>query len=85
MLSENKTNRGYDLAANRVRRLYDARISGATILDSELLFPDAPRFVAAWPQLRLEKGLLKRIVSSRSGLVEIKATGVSVNASMRRI
>ena len=44
----------YDLSANAVRRLYDARIDTPPVLDAALYFPDAARFAEAWPALRDE-------------------------------
>lgn len=44
----------YDLSANAVRRLYDARINTPPVLESALYFPDAAKFVDAWPSLREE-------------------------------
>ena len=44
----------YDLSANVVRRLYDARIDTPPVLDAAHYFPDASKFAAAWPALREE-------------------------------
>ncbi|GLQ91298.1 aspartyl/asparaginyl beta-hydroxylase domain-containing protein [Dyella acidisoli] len=44
----------YDLSANMVRRLYDARIDTPPVLDAGIYFPDAGKFVDAWPTLRDE-------------------------------
>jgi aspartate beta-hydroxylase len=44
----------YDQTANIVRRIYDSRIVAPPVLDPAAHFPDARRFVAAWPQLRDE-------------------------------
>ena len=44
----------YDLSANAVRRLYDARIDTPPVLDTGAYFPDAARFIDAWPSLREE-------------------------------
>jgi len=44
----------YDLSANAVRRLYDARIDTPPVLDAGVYFPHASKFVAAWPTLREE-------------------------------
>ncbi|HUB91912.1 MAG TPA: aspartyl/asparaginyl beta-hydroxylase domain-containing protein [Dyella sp.] len=44
----------YDLSANAVRRLYDARIDTPPVLDAARYFPDAARFAEAWPALREE-------------------------------
>lgn len=44
----------YDLSANAVRRIYDARIDTPPVLESSTYFPDAATFAAAWPSLREE-------------------------------
>lgn len=44
----------YDLSANAVRRLYDARIDTPPVLDAGVYFPDASKFGGAWPMLREE-------------------------------
>ena len=44
----------YDLSANAVRRLYDARIDTPPVLDTGTYFPDAARFVETWQSLRDE-------------------------------
>lgn len=44
----------YDLSANAVRRLYDARIDTPPVLDTGVYFPGAAKFVDAWQTLRDE-------------------------------
>jgi aspartate beta-hydroxylase len=44
----------YDLSANAVRRIYDARINTPPVLDAGVYFPDAAKFAAAWPKIREE-------------------------------
>lgn len=44
----------YDLSANAVRRIYDARITTPPVLDAGTYFPEAARFAAAWPSIRDE-------------------------------
>jgi aspartate beta-hydroxylase len=44
----------YDLSAGLVRRIYDRRVTGAPVLDVASYFPEARRFVDAWPRLRDE-------------------------------
>jgi aspartate beta-hydroxylase len=44
----------YDLSANAVRRIYDARINTPPVLDTGTYFPEASRFAAAWPAIRQE-------------------------------
>lgn len=44
----------YDFSTGVIRRVYDSRISDPPVLDTPARFPDASRFVAAWPALRDE-------------------------------
>lgn len=44
----------YDLSTSAIRRIYDRRVTGAPVLDAESYFPEARRFVDAWPQLHKE-------------------------------
>jgi aspartyl/asparaginyl beta-hydroxylase (cupin superfamily) len=44
----------YDLSTSAIRRSYDRRVTGAPVLDVESYFPEATRFLDAWPQLRDE-------------------------------
>lgn len=44
----------YDLSANAVRRIYDARIHTPPVLDTGSYFPAADRFVTSWPAIRAE-------------------------------
>ena len=44
----------YDLSANAVRRLYDARIDTPPVLDTGVYFPGAAKFFDAWQALRDE-------------------------------
>ena len=44
----------YDLSANAVRRIYDARIDTPPILDADAYFPGAARFMSSWPAIRDE-------------------------------
>jgi aspartate beta-hydroxylase len=44
----------YDLSANAVRRIYDARINTPPVLDTGAYFPDAARFTSAWSAIREE-------------------------------
>lgn len=44
----------YDLSANAVRRIYDARIHTPPVLDTGVYFPGASRFVESWSVLRGE-------------------------------
>ncbi len=44
----------YDLSANAVRRIYDARIDTPPVLDAGAYFPGAARFMSSWPAIRDE-------------------------------
>jgi aspartate beta-hydroxylase len=44
----------YDLSANAVRRLYDARIDTPPVLDTATYFPGSARFMSAWSDIRDE-------------------------------
>jgi len=44
----------YDLSTSAIRRIYDGRVSGTPVLDVESYFPEAKRFLDAWPELRDE-------------------------------
>ncbi|PLZ02874.1 aspartyl/asparaginyl beta-hydroxylase domain-containing protein [Burkholderia sp. WAC0059] len=44
----------YDLAARALRRVYDRRIDCEAVLDADVWFPEAERFVRAWPRIRDE-------------------------------
>ena len=44
----------YDLTANLVRKIYDTRISGSSVLDSETYFPTSSSFDQHWQTLRDE-------------------------------
>ncbi|MBE1162175.1 aspartyl/asparaginyl beta-hydroxylase domain-containing protein [Dyella acidiphila] len=44
----------YDLSANAVRRIYDARITTPPVLDAGMYFPDAAKFIDGWSAIRSE-------------------------------
>lgn len=44
----------YDLSTNLIRWVYDSRLTDPPILDTDERFPEARRFVDAWPVLRDE-------------------------------
>lgn len=44
----------YDLSAGLIRWVYDSRLSDPPVLDTAARFPEARRFVEAWPVLRDE-------------------------------
>jgi len=71
----------YDFAANAIRRIYDARISGPPVLDAEQLFPDAARFIAAWPELRLEALQLAERLQSVPRFHELMASQAEISAN----
>lgn len=47
-------NRWYDASTDVLRHVYDRRLFGPPVLDAATHFPDAPRFVAAWREIRAE-------------------------------
>lgn len=71
----------YDVAANTVRRIYDARIKGAPVLDARQLFPEAQRFIAAWPQLREEALSLVGSLQSVPRFHELMASQAEISAN----
>lgn len=71
----------YDFAAHAVRRIYDARISGGPVLDSAQLFPEAQRFIAAWPQLRLEALQVAERLQSVPRFHELMASQADISAN----
>jgi aspartate beta-hydroxylase len=44
----------YDLASDRIRRVYEKRIDAPAILDAAAEFPNAAKFTAAWRSIRDE-------------------------------
>ena len=44
----------YEWSSRAIRRVFDARIKTPPVLNIDTYFPDARRFVAAWPQIRQE-------------------------------
>jgi aspartate beta-hydroxylase len=44
----------YERVGGVVRRIYDKRLAGPPILDQEVYFPNAARFVASWQSIRDE-------------------------------
>jgi aspartate beta-hydroxylase len=44
----------YDRASSVVRRIYERRIDAPAVLEADIDFPNAAKFVAAWPAIRDE-------------------------------
>jgi aspartate beta-hydroxylase len=44
----------YDHACNLIRSIYDSRIAAPAVLDADRYFPNAPRFVERWREIREE-------------------------------
>jgi aspartate beta-hydroxylase len=44
----------YDHACNLIRSIYDNRITAPAVLDTQVYFPNAPRFVDRWQEIRDE-------------------------------
>ncbi len=71
----------YDSAANLLRRIYDARIDDAPVLDAQQRFPDAQRFIDAWPQLRDEALQLVGRLQSVPRFHELMASQAAISAN----
>jgi aspartate beta-hydroxylase len=74
----------YDVGARALRTLYDRRIDAGAVLDSVTLFPDAPRFVAAWPAIRDEALAVSRDLSRIPRFHEIMREQASISANDAR-
>lgn len=70
----------YDWAANLLRRIYDARIDDAPVLDTRQRFPDAQRFIDAWPQLRDEALRVAQRLQSVPRFHELMAAQADISA-----
>lgn len=71
----------YDWAAHLLRRIYDARIDDAPVLDARQRFPDAQRFIDAWPQLRAEALQLVGQLQSVPRFHELMASQAEISAN----
>lgn len=71
----------YDLSANVVRRLYDARIDTPPVLDAAHYFPDADKFAAAWPALRAEAQAIARRLHAVPRFHEIMPAQMPISAN----
>ncbi|RUL63252.1 aspartyl/asparaginyl beta-hydroxylase domain-containing protein [Dyella dinghuensis] len=71
----------YDLLANAVRRLYDARIDTPPVLETTAYFPGAARFVSAWSEIRDEALSLPERVQSIPRFHEIMPAQAEISAN----
>jgi aspartate beta-hydroxylase len=74
----------YDVGARALRTLYDRRIDAGAVLDSATLFPDASRFVAAWPAIRDEALAVSRDLARIPRFHEIMREQASISANDAR-
>ena len=71
----------YDLLANAVRRLYDARIDTPPVLETSTYFPGAARFISAWPEIRDEALALSGRMQSIPRFHEIMPAQADISAN----
>jgi aspartate beta-hydroxylase len=71
----------YDLSANAVRRIYDARIDTPPVLDTSTYFPGAARFMSAWSEIRDEALSLPNRVQSIPRFHEIMPAQAEISAN----
>jgi aspartate beta-hydroxylase len=71
----------YDVSAGFVRWVYDKRLSDPPILDAATRFPDARRFVEAWPALREEALRLAENIGQVPRFHELMAEQESISAN----
>jgi aspartate beta-hydroxylase len=71
----------YDLSANAVRRIYDARIDTPPVLDASTYFPGAARFMSAWSEIRDEALSLPNRVESIPRFHEIMPAQAEISAN----
>ncbi|KRF00569.1 aspartyl beta-hydroxylase [Frateuria sp. Soil773] len=71
----------YDLSSRAVRSLYEARIATPPVLDADVLFPGARRFVAAWPALRDEALALAAHLETVPRFHELMASQAEISAN----
>jgi aspartate beta-hydroxylase len=71
----------YDLLANAVRRLYNARIDTPPVLETGTYFPGAARFISAWPEIRDEALALSGRMQSIPRFHEIMPAQADISAN----
>lgn len=71
----------YDLLANAVRHLYDARIDTPPVLETGTYFPGAARFISAWPEIRDEALALSGRMQSIPRFHEIMPAQADISAN----
>jgi aspartate beta-hydroxylase len=71
----------YDLSTDFIRWAYDKRIFDPPVLDTDSRFPDARRFVEAWPQLRVEAVRLAGNISQVPRFHELMSEQACISAN----
>ena len=71
----------YDLSANAVRRIYDARIDTPPVLDANTYFPEAARFIASWASIRNEALALAERMQAIPRFHEIMPAQAEISAN----
>jgi aspartate beta-hydroxylase len=71
----------YDLSANAVRRIYDARIDTPPVLDPNTYFPGGARFISAWSEIRDEALSLPSRVQTIPRFHEIMPAQMDISAN----
>ncbi|WP_266170487.1 aspartyl/asparaginyl beta-hydroxylase domain-containing protein [Dyella subtropica] len=71
----------YDLSSQALRALYDARVATPPVLDAAVRFPDARRFVDAWPALRDEAVALMDRLQAVPRFHELMAEQAAISAN----
>jgi aspartate beta-hydroxylase len=71
----------YDLSANAVRRIYDARIDTPPVLDTNTYFPGAARFISAWSDIRDEALSLSNRMQTIPRFHEIMPAQADISAN----
>jgi aspartate beta-hydroxylase len=76
--------KAYDLVTDLIRKIYDSRLSDPPVLDMAERFPEAERFVAAWPALRDEALELAKNLQQVPRFHELMATQADISANDNR-
>lgn len=71
----------YDLSTDLIRRVYDSRLTDPPILDTTSRFPEARRFVDAWPVLRDEALQLAKNIGQVPRFHELMAEQADISAN----
>ena len=74
----------YNLGTGLMRRIYDSRISDPSVLDPATRFPEAQRFVEAWPVLRAEALRLSEDIGNIPRFHELMAEQADISTNDQR-